>query len=191
MKDCPDDKILNPATGRCVKKSGAIGKKLLTSNTKSAPAPNTDNKNDDKILNPATGRYVSKTGKIGKKILLMEKLGPPANAPTEDNLLSKEEKELLKKLPSYISPSYVYYIGSILDFMTNDTSYSLSSKIKELENILEDLENIDYEVSTDISTRNNKQQEKAKEFLKYNTNRTNKVKTLLDTLKKKMGKSMK
>lgn len=28
-KECPDDKIINPETGRCVLKTGAIGKKLL------------------------------------------------------------------------------------------------------------------------------------------------------------------
>src|SRR3989338_8200796 len=33
-KECADDKILNPLTGRCVKKSGSIGKKLLEINRK-------------------------------------------------------------------------------------------------------------------------------------------------------------
>jgi|TARA_Y100000389_G_scaffold196124_1_gene228515 hypothetical protein len=28
-KECPDNKIINPKTGRCVLKTGAIGKKLL------------------------------------------------------------------------------------------------------------------------------------------------------------------
>jgi len=29
MKDCPPNKILNPATNRCVSLNGAIGKKLI------------------------------------------------------------------------------------------------------------------------------------------------------------------
>jgi len=28
-KECPENKIVNPQTGRCVLKTGAIGKKLL------------------------------------------------------------------------------------------------------------------------------------------------------------------
>lgn len=30
MRDCPSGKIVNPASGRCVKRTGRIGKKLLT-----------------------------------------------------------------------------------------------------------------------------------------------------------------
>jgi hypothetical protein len=37
-KECPEDKILNSATNRCVSKTGAIGKKLLKNNV-SVPAP--------------------------------------------------------------------------------------------------------------------------------------------------------
>ena len=39
-KPCPEGKIRNPATGRCVKKSGVIGKKLLAAK-KSAKKPKT------------------------------------------------------------------------------------------------------------------------------------------------------
>ena len=76
MKDCPPDKILNPATQRCVSKTGAIGKKLMASVIMEVKV----NKNKpkvvvdcppDKILNPVTNKCVSKTGAIGKK--LMEK----------------------------------------------------------------------------------------------------------------------
>ena len=34
MKDCPPDKIRNPTTGRCVNKTGIIGKKLLKKSAK-------------------------------------------------------------------------------------------------------------------------------------------------------------
>ena len=36
-KKCIDDKICNPATGRCVKRTGAIGKAILTKKAKSPP----------------------------------------------------------------------------------------------------------------------------------------------------------
>jgi len=75
---CPSDKILNPKTMRCVLKTGAIGKKLL-----SLINDNKDNKKElkkedkkkdktcppDKILNPKTMNCVLKTGAIGKKLL--------------------------------------------------------------------------------------------------------------------------
>ena len=38
QKECPEDKILNPATNRCVSRTGAIGKKLLKASVP-APAP--------------------------------------------------------------------------------------------------------------------------------------------------------
>jgi len=38
MKSCPDDKVYNPATGRCVSKTGAIGKKLLKEKPPSIPS---------------------------------------------------------------------------------------------------------------------------------------------------------
>jgi serine/threonine protein kinase len=50
---CEKDKVINPKTGRCVNKSGKIGKSILS----------------DKIMNPTTGRFVMKTGKIGKEII--------------------------------------------------------------------------------------------------------------------------
>ncbi len=88
---CPSNKILNPITGRCVLKTGAVGKKILqTTPKKAAPKKAAPKKAapkkavakkaapkkaapsecpSNKILNPITGRCVSKTGVIGKKIL--------------------------------------------------------------------------------------------------------------------------
>ena len=39
VKDCPSDKILNPLTGRCVAKTGKIGKALLKSSLKKLESP--------------------------------------------------------------------------------------------------------------------------------------------------------
>jgi len=48
MKDCPPDKILNPKTGKCVLRTGVIGKKLLKGD------------DSDKILNPKTEKKLLK-----------------------------------------------------------------------------------------------------------------------------------
>ena len=78
MKKCPDGKILNPATNRCVKKDGKIGKKLLAKKpvTKKPVTKKPVTKKPvakecpkDKILNPHTNRCVKKDGKVGKKLL--------------------------------------------------------------------------------------------------------------------------
>ena len=71
---CTSDKVCNPASGRCVKKTGKIGKSLLK-----APSPRKKSKKkdkcdevvctSDKVCNPASGRCVKKTGKIGKSLL--------------------------------------------------------------------------------------------------------------------------
>jgi hypothetical protein len=71
MVNCPENKIVNPVTGRCVKKDGAIGKALLEK-AKTVPKNDVVKKqcSDDEVLNPKTGRCVQKTGKIGKALLL-------------------------------------------------------------------------------------------------------------------------
>jgi hypothetical protein len=76
MKMCQSSEIRNPKTGRCVKKSGKIGKELLRSRSRSrsrsprrmhfsveAPCK------FDEIRDPKTGRCVKKSGKIGKEIM--------------------------------------------------------------------------------------------------------------------------
>ena len=77
---CPDDKIYNPETKRCVLKSGKIGKLLL--NGKGIEKKVKDDKKDkkkmgecpdDKIYNPETKRCVLKSGKIGKLLMKIKK----------------------------------------------------------------------------------------------------------------------
>jgi hypothetical protein len=81
MVVCKADQIRNPKTGRCVKKTGKIGKEILakrSSKSKSSsprrisPRKISIKKKDCKpnqIRNPRTGRCVSKRGKIGKAVL--------------------------------------------------------------------------------------------------------------------------
>ena len=71
MVECKNDEIINPATGRCVKKTGKIGRKLLGTD---GPKPC----KSYQIRNPETGRCVEKTGPIGKR-LLRKNLPPKLN----------------------------------------------------------------------------------------------------------------
>lgn len=63
---CPSGKILNPETGKCVKRDGAIGKKILKDVPKKVDMKDCPS---GKIRNPATGRCVNIDGAVGKKIL--------------------------------------------------------------------------------------------------------------------------
>ena len=65
-KTCPSDQIMNPKSGRCVSRNGAIGKKLVLeergeSSKKTCPS--------DQIMNPKSGLCVSRNGAIGKKLV--------------------------------------------------------------------------------------------------------------------------
>ena len=96
--ECPQDKICNPPTGKCVTKKGAIGKKILESSkpkndTSLKEANEVDKKKpvekinsskncnddficpEDKICNPKTGKCVKKDGKIGKELVNQQKGG--------------------------------------------------------------------------------------------------------------------
>jgi len=75
-KKCPIDKIVNPASGRCVKRTGKIGKELIE---KKRMKPKCTKRlrptcPKDKILNPASGRCVKRTGKIGKELIEKKKM---------------------------------------------------------------------------------------------------------------------
>jgi hypothetical protein len=58
MNSCPNGKIMNPKTKRCVKIDGKIGRSLS-----GLKCPN------EKIENPKTKRCVLRTGKIGKSVI--------------------------------------------------------------------------------------------------------------------------
>ena len=106
-KDCPDDKILNPKTKRCVSKTGALGKQLQKENKPSSAAKSSKPKNecpDDKILNPKTKRCVSKTGALGKQLLQKEnkpssaaKSPKPKNECPDDKILNPKTKRCVSK----------------------------------------------------------------------------------------------
>lgn len=83
---CSPGKIINPKTGRCVLKTGAIGKKILKEQCNSK----------QKILNPSTGRCVSKSGAIGRKIM---KKTPERKRKNRSRSLTKNRSRSLPKKP--------------------------------------------------------------------------------------------
>lgn len=95
---CPPDKIRNPATGRCVLRTGKIGKSILSQQSvekllvkKRSPCPS------GKIRNPATGRCVSKTGMIARNIMkipIRRKSLTPIY-PADENYYNLDEELLL------------------------------------------------------------------------------------------------
>ena len=81
---CPNDKILNPRTNRCVKKDGKTGRAIH----KLKHADGVDPQpicTSDKILNPKTNRCVLKTGKIGKGL---QQLNDGNNKPRTKKVIS-------------------------------------------------------------------------------------------------------
>ena len=70
-KQCAPDEIMNPSTGRCVKRSGKIGQTLIESPPVHPPKAKIATKQcaSYEIRNPKTGRCVRRDGKIGKSIL--------------------------------------------------------------------------------------------------------------------------
>lgn len=124
MVTCPSDKIINPATGRCVSKTGAIGKALekgekgsptkkgkkeekMKSPTKKTSTSSSKKVKEvtcpsDKIINPATGRCVSKTGPVGKSILAGLPKEKTEISPSRTNVSPKEKKVKEEKRESRI-----------------------------------------------------------------------------------------
>ena len=113
-KTCPSHQILNKTTGRCVKKTGKIGKRIIKElvDVKLSSAPLTSSPLDEKkcpshkILNKTTGRCVKKTGKIGKRIikeLVDVKLSssPMSSAPLGEDVKSSSAPLGEKKCPSH------------------------------------------------------------------------------------------
>jgi len=56
MRKCPQGKIINPKTGRCVKKDGRIGKQIVRKSHKSSRKSPKSMKRcpEGKIINPKT-----------------------------------------------------------------------------------------------------------------------------------------
>ena len=107
-KNCKSDQIINPRTGRCVKRTGKIGKQILSeskNNVESKSKTSYDKKSkskweSDQIINPRTGRCVKKTGKIGKQILSESKNKVESKSKTYYDKKSKSKNNVESKSKS-------------------------------------------------------------------------------------------
>jgi hypothetical protein len=113
-KSCYPDKILNPATGRCVKKDGAIGKKILQGQRAGArPRAGAGVKKcpPSKILNPATDRCVKKNGATGRRVHEQNKKKQPKKKQPEKKQPKKKQpkkKQPEKKQPEKKQPKNAF-----------------------------------------------------------------------------------
>lgn len=115
-KECPPDKILNPKTKRCVKKTGSIGKQLLLKALPKAPPKENLTKKKvakaapkqvkkiktcppDKVLNPESKRCVKKTGALGKK-LVAALIAPPKVHSKQKEMQSKQKDKKKEQVQS-------------------------------------------------------------------------------------------
>lgn len=75
QKECPDGKILNPSTQRCVSVNGKLGKQIKQERiVEELRKLEQGNCPEHKVKNPRTGRCVSRTGALGRKILETRKI---------------------------------------------------------------------------------------------------------------------
>jgi hypothetical protein len=86
---CPPDKIINPKTNRCVKKTGRIGRSLLPKSSKNCPK--------DKVVNPKTNRCVKETSRIGRKLSPVRYVEDKKKSCPEDKILNPRTKRCVKK----------------------------------------------------------------------------------------------
>ena len=149
-KTCPPNKVLNPKSGRCVSKTGRIGRKLSESqNNKPVRRRSSSRRSSiqrrrssrrrsrsrssvnktcppNKVLNPKSGRCVSKTGIIGKKLLVLQ---AQERAKKSHKILRKSTKAVKRKLKS----KKMTYYNAILYYMEYGTQYcfdDIKNKIK-------------------------------------------------------------
>jgi len=88
-KKCPRDKILNPATNRCVKKDGAIGKKIISTIRSRRPR----RRATSQVSRPRRRRYCNRIIRSAPAVLRLRNIYPP----------------LIKKLSEFLT----YQIGNI------------------------------------------------------------------------------
>ena len=86
---CPSDKIRNPRTNRCVKKTGRIGKKLLPSKDKEC--------DENKVVNPKTKRCVKKLSRIGRKLSPVDYIRERTKKCTSWKILNPKTKRCVKR----------------------------------------------------------------------------------------------
>ncbi len=135
--NCPDNKIYNPKTKRCVLKTGTIGKQLMSGTNKNKKTSDVKRCPSDKILNPVTKRCISKKNPVAKILLSLKK--PEYKKP--------EYKKPEYKKPEYKKPEYKpqkkNFKYEIIQHLTEIKNYLLQQneyyKVKAYSNVLTQL----------------------------------------------------
>ena len=134
MVDCPPGKIRNPKTGRCVKRTGAIGKKLaskaVVTRAGAGAGTGTNDCPPGKIRNPKSGLCVLKTGRIGRK-LVASKHPPVPRAGAGAGKIRKPKRKTATKKNSSQNALDNLLKGSILGKLTREMSLGQKNMIQK------------------------------------------------------------
>jgi hypothetical protein len=143
-KKCKEDEILNPETNRCVKKTGAIGKKLLGKE----PVVEKKSCKDDEVLNPKTKRCVKKSGAVGKELLKSKK---DDKKEVKETKVKKETKKETKKEEPFIKPKSINRLEELHKLQMEAMRNRDIKRIRELQlEIEEEKKRISEEVKGNI-----------------------------------------
>jgi hypothetical protein len=95
-KDCRQNQIENPRSGRCVLKDGKIGRDILR-----GPTPMKKDCRQNQIENPKSGRCVLKDGRIGRDVLRgpKSKAAPKSKPETKPKAKPTKPKSKPKAAP--------------------------------------------------------------------------------------------
>jgi hypothetical protein len=101
MPKCKKDQVINPRTGRCIKKGGAVWKKVFGKKSSKRKSPKKKKGcKSGYVINPETGRCIKKGGAVWKRVLGKKK--PSRKAPKRKSKkrkgISSFGRELEEKL---------------------------------------------------------------------------------------------
>jgi hypothetical protein len=188
-KECPDGKILNPKTNRCIKikevkekkQKGRPKKDINEPKPEPKPEPEPSKKEcpPDKVLNPKTNRCIKKKpekdpneppkkrGRPKKELII------DINEPKKEEKRTTLERELIKLLPK-ISPSFFYDIDKVIKEI-DESNYSINLKINRIKEIINDLNDISFDVIERKEEATEKKKKDYMRFMEYHNNRKDKA----------------
>ena len=130
---CTSEKICNPKTGKCVLKTGAIGRPLVSKRKSKSPCK--QECPPEKICNPESGKCVLRRGAIGRSIIGKAKPEQDVTSSKKKSKRAKPEKGECKKTQMLVNGKCVCINKlSILNPETNNCvsrSGSVGKKILE------------------------------------------------------------
>jgi hypothetical protein len=196
-KECPDGKILNPASNRCVDINGAIGKKLV----KAVNTPLKTNQVDIPVVPKKRGRPkkiivdnpLNTNVPQASVVLTPLKRGPKkkdikieSNDNGNDNDYTKYNNDIKRQLTPLIEPSYFYNIEDEIKIIEN-SNHSSSTKLSYYKKIYIDLTDLKQYFDEKVLEASTKTKPKYKLFITYNNDRINRINKYYQPLIKKVN----